>query len=445
MGTELYFNLESQEKFVVDQQNLITQNAAQEIKNFIETKSNLLETTVKIGNLTTVKKEEYKLTLTKLIGFESSFRQIVLLDMQGEELATVSRLSSQSTPVINEFKKMIGNDLFTKINQGEEYISQAYIDTVTSEPMIIMATPVKNALGDLKGALVAELNLKFIWDLMNEIKIGETGLVYIVDRQGDLIAFKDISRVLKNENLAYLDEVNEFVNENISAYTGTSEILRGINGDLVVTNHVNFGYPDWAIIIELPVFEAYNNAIRVIKLSGLITILGIILVIIASVYLSKRITEPIIKLKNAANEISRGRLDTRISVASQNEIGELAENFNQMAAQLHSYTQHLENIVAERTSELKKEKENVEQKVQERTRELKEEQAKFLASIYSLSLGFVLFDKRHRILLKNNAANDILRLPAGDLTQGMIKEVLKNKLDVEKKAEECMKRKKQSN
>ena len=63
-----------------------------------------------------------------------------------------------------------------------------------------------------KGALMAEVNLKFMWDLVGGIKIGENGLAYVVDRQGNLIAFGDVSRVLKGENLTNLKEVSEFIN-----------------------------------------------------------------------------------------------------------------------------------------------------------------------------------------------------------------------------------------
>ena len=78
--------------------------------------------------------------------------------------------------------------------------------------MMLMAVPVKDVFGDFRGALlIAELNLKFMWDLVDGIKIGDRGFAYVVDRQGNLIAFGDISRVLKRENLAYLSEVNQFV------------------------------------------------------------------------------------------------------------------------------------------------------------------------------------------------------------------------------------------
>ena len=68
------------------------------------------------------------------------------------------------------------------------------------EPIIFCNTN-KRCTGDLKGALLAEINLKFMWDVVASMEIGEEGTAYVVDRKGDLIAFHDVSRVIKGENL----------------------------------------------------------------------------------------------------------------------------------------------------------------------------------------------------------------------------------------------------
>ena len=56
--------------------------------------------------------------------------------------------------------------------------------------------------------------------------------------------------------------------------------------------------------------------------------------IVFGVIISKSISDPIIKLKNAAEDIEKGKMDTRVSIKSSDELGILAEGFNQMAATL---------------------------------------------------------------------------------------------------------------
>ena len=47
------------------------------------------------------------------------------------------------------------------------------------------------------GVAIADVNLKLIWDVIAEIRIGETGHAIVVDDSGRLIAHPDISRVLR--------------------------------------------------------------------------------------------------------------------------------------------------------------------------------------------------------------------------------------------------------
>ena len=57
------------------------------------------------------------------------------------------------------------------------------------------------------GVSVAEVNLKLIWDVVSQIKVGEHGHAYVVDAQGRLIAHPDISLVLRNTDMSKLAQV----------------------------------------------------------------------------------------------------------------------------------------------------------------------------------------------------------------------------------------------
>src|SRR5438046_2631495 len=57
------------------------------------------------------------------------------------------------------------------------------------------------------GVSVAEVNLKLIWDVVSQIKVGNRGHAYVVDAKGRLIAHPDISLVLRNTDLSRLAQV----------------------------------------------------------------------------------------------------------------------------------------------------------------------------------------------------------------------------------------------
>jgi PAS domain S-box-containing protein len=345
---DMYFNFQSQQKLFANEQQLIAQNAANRVKSFIQEKLKVLEATVSLSNFSNIQQEGHKIALEKLLGLEPAFRQLVLLDAQQQEIEKVSRLSNF---VSYGFIKRIESELLSLISQGQAYIGSVYIDEITSEPMVIMASPVKDVFGDFKGILMAEVNLKFMWDLVGRIKIGNKGVAYVVDKQGKLIAFGDISRVLKGENLAHLAEVNKFVKGDELNHKGSADVVKGIQGTKVVTNHAHLGTPDWAVVVELPVLEAYKTVIIALIISALIMLLSFALAIVVGIYLSKRITKPIISLRDAAIRIGKGQLDTQIEIKTRNEIGDLAGAFNQMSQDLQRTTTSIDNLnreIAER-------------------------------------------------------------------------------------------------
>jgi PAS domain S-box-containing protein len=347
-GLQLYFNLQAQRRAVASQQRLVAEGAANKVKNFIFDKFQSLKGVAYVGSLSDPNQTRRKLDLEKLLGFEPAFRQLILLDTQGQELVRVSRVSS-ALPEHVILKP--GGELFSRAANKNDYISQVYIDEITSEPMIVLAVPVKDIFGDFKGVFAAEVNLKFMWDLVGRIRIGERGLAYVVDKKGNLIAFSDISRVLKKENLSHLDEVSSFVGHQEEPSVPKAHISKGILGTYVIATHHHLESPDWAVVVELPVAEAYQGMIRVVQLTVLVLLFSLLVIMAAAVYISRKISGPLVTLRDAALQVGKGKLDTQIKIEASNEIGELAEAFNQMARDLQGTTTSIDNLnkeIAER-------------------------------------------------------------------------------------------------
>lgn len=391
-GLQLYFNFQTQQQIAINQQNLIAQNAANTVKSFIQEKFSIMETTANLGNLMTAQSQEQKQVLDKLLGVEPSFRQLILLDKQKQEIE-VSRLSQAAS----KLKDRLDNNLLNQIKDGKIHVGTIYVDDVTSEPMVIMTAPVKNIFGDFEGTLIAEVNLKFMWDLVDKIKIGNSGLSYVVDKSGNLIAFGDISRVLRGENLSSLAEVNEFM-VGREPPNQIANISKGIKGTDVVSTFIPLGMPDWAVVVELPVDEAYAPIIQQLRFTVFVIILTIALALILGVYLSRRIANPIINLRNAAIKVGEGRLETKIDIETRDEIGQLAYAFRQMTydlkksrAKIINYSRNLEKKVDERTSELNKKVEELtesERAMTNMTEDLDETNKKLLDAQKQLKKSF---------------------------------------------------------
>lgn len=350
---ELYFNFLTRQILIATQQKSIAQDAANSVKNFFQKKLDVLDTAIAIGNLATANREEQRLVLDKMMGLEPAFRQLILFDEQGLLLQKVTRVSKLA---ISQSSGKFAEDLFSYTSHENIYFSPVYIDPSTSEPLMTVAVPVTNVFRVFKGSLLAEVNLKFMWDLVGRIKIGNNGVAYVVDKQGNLIAFGDISRVLKGENLTHLDEVAEFANGDTSAHKSSADISRGIRGNQVVANHVHLGGPDWAVVVELPAVEAYQFLRKGLQRSVLFFLLCFILATAAGIFLSKKITKPIVNLRDATRKISKGDLNTKISIISNDEIGDLAQSFNQMVEDLNTTTVSRDKLAEEVLERKKAEK-----------------------------------------------------------------------------------------
>ena len=87
--------------------------------------------------------------------------------------------------------------------QGQPWFGPVYFRKET-EPYMTIAM---RSGSDTGPVTVADVNLKFIWDVVSRIKIGEKGKAYVVDDNGFLVADPDIGLVLRKTNLSQLPHV----------------------------------------------------------------------------------------------------------------------------------------------------------------------------------------------------------------------------------------------
>jgi len=143
--------------------------------------------------------------------------------------------------------------------------------------------------------------------------------------------------------------------------------------------------PNGLILVAMPLPQEFSDTARQIETSqqhylelaqqrklvrrtymGMLLLLTVLVLFAATwfaLFLSKFVTRPVEALARATGEISRGRLDYRVQVRASDELGELVESFNRMAAELETSRQQIvasSRELAEANNELEQRRRHME-------------------------------------------------------------------------------------
>jgi hypothetical protein len=321
-----------QQESVASKQNFIMSNVAEEVIRFIQEKFVVMKTSTLSLRITDKSSENQSIILNGLIGQVETFRHLAFLNISGEVITGSTRYPRS---IYNKFIDMIPDGLLDQLNQDDHYISDVYVDEISAEPMVMMAIAVKNVFGEIHNALVCEATLKFMRDLFANLSVGKSGYAYVVDRSGTIIAYKDSELVLKRENVSNIKIVDAFL-KNIDLINNKIQIYKGITGADVVGRYISLKSPDWAVIIELPVKEAFQEVWQNVFVTVIITLIMAALSGFAGLLIAQRLSSPIIMLCSKFKTISEGEGDLTFNlvVKAKDEIGKLANYFNKFIKKL---------------------------------------------------------------------------------------------------------------
>ena len=217
------------------------------------------------------------------------------LDAQGLEQLRVSRLAMDVIGSRIDFSK---DPKFREAKAGRTYFGPVYFRK-ESEPYMTIAMPQSGG-----GVTVAEVNLKFIWDVVSQIKVGKAGLAYAIDGNGALIAHPDISLVLQKTTLANLAQVKAALTARAAAEV---TIAHDPKGREVLTSHSTITPLGWVVFIEQPLEEAFEPLRASAWRTGLLVVVGIVLSVFVSALLARRLAQPIQVLQAERGQDRRRR------------------------------------------------------------------------------------------------------------------------------------------
>jgi adenylate cyclase len=183
------------------------------------------------------------------------------------------------------------------------------------------------------GVAVAQVNLKFIWEVIAAIKVGQTGEAFVLDRPGRLIAHPDLSLVLRADEAAQrpLQAIRAAIRARPS---GEAAAGADTSGKTVMAAMAQIPGVDWSVIVKQPLSEAFGPIYAALWRTLALLVVGAALAAALAYWMTRRLVEPIRVLEDGVRRIGRGQLDYRIRLATGDEFERLANRANAMANEL---------------------------------------------------------------------------------------------------------------
>nr|WP_028392443.1 methyl-accepting chemotaxis protein [Bacillus cihuensis] len=201
-------------------------------------------------------------------------------------------------------------------NKGQILITDPRVSLATKQVVITIA----KATTDGKGVVAVDLKLGSFINLVNQIKIGKQGYLYVIDKNNHYITHPKI-------------EVGTKVEDGLSKKLQAAQsgkfnyVANGESRKLAFSTSELTG---WKIVGSMNQSEVADAVKPILKTTLIVISISIILGGLLIFFIIRSMIRPITELVGAANNLSQGDLSVQIKSKSQDEIGYLATVFEQM-------------------------------------------------------------------------------------------------------------------
>jgi signal transduction histidine kinase len=251
------------------------------------------------------------------------FKELTLINAHGEPVASSRLTMPASAPIPGADSLNVDNVLISGITLDDDLL-----------PTAVAAVRVVSQ-GAVIGWVVGQLNLEQLWRTVDNIKVGTTGYALVVTADGQLLAHGDPDAkplVAQREKLT-----NHPV---VAAMRATSQREASVSAQYHADGQEVLGVgarvPSlrWTVVVEQPTHEAFAISTRLqTQLFVAIAVALFAMLLVGSLW-GRRFIEPILVLTRGTRDLALGRLDTRVTVETSDELGQLGNAFNTMADRL---------------------------------------------------------------------------------------------------------------
>ena len=222
-------------------------------------------------------------------------------------------------------------------------------------PVIFFASPVKDKDKELVGIVVTRVPVDKLYEIVGQVsttkQMNEALYIDLVNRDG-LLIYSNYNRkgMLKDKSPAW-ERIKNLPGERLGIVK-RYKYSSGEESILVFCReqgYLDFKGNGWTLMIHIPTRKVFAPIVELRKKWLIAIVPSIILTIIFVLIISYRFSRPLSDLRDAVVEFGKGDLDTKVTIESRDEIGELGKVFNQMGENLKATTTSIDNLEREIT------------------------------------------------------------------------------------------------
>lgn len=309
---------------ITDSNLHLTISLSSQVDDLVKSTGNMIYNLVKTQDFYNMNKSQGEVILSSITKEVGNILSIHLFESNGEPYI--------STIGVNKLSNAGEEEWFKKALDGERYVSDSHMEGRL--PVVVLSIPWKDPLGAQKGVIAVNMNLLGLTDMVGKHKIGNTGVAYVVDKTGTIIAHQDYKEKVSGQ---YNVIENNIVGGKMSldSEEGGSKFYLNDKGEKVMGSFVRLPYTGWGIVLEQNKSEIDSIAKSGFNRTILMSIILIVIIIFLANILAVKFSFPLEKLVAAAEDIGSGDLTKKVEVTSKNEVGKLEGTFNSMVDSLY--------------------------------------------------------------------------------------------------------------
>ena len=264
---------------------------------------------------------ELQLSVDQVFPRYPNILEMAFIDVDGNERARASRLQS--------FRAVEGRDrsaepFFSVANGGR--IHHSVVRGVDGNPALQVAVPARDNVGNVVGVVVAQFGTQSFEGRLLSIPPETARSAFVIDDRGTIVLGQP------SDALAGSSSLKAF-----GASDKTTETLTATDGRRIAAARAPIDQQPgrWSLVVEQPWDLALYSQGRDTTVLLLLSLLATAAVVIVwGLAVAREMTLPVVQLRDGVRTLGSGRLGETIAVDREDELGELAHEFNRMSERL---------------------------------------------------------------------------------------------------------------